>query len=297
MAVRNPNGADYGRQFAVDTGRGMLNIMDPETNALFLYSKNARDVFFKDIVFGDTTMNNDPWTKTVGGGGGSPLTFAEDLTVPGGAIKGFTGTTAENAVSLFGGPVLQPQLNAGFEVSMKVDVITSLRLEAGLVNVVTDKGLPVCTDVDGTPTFAANSTEVAIMSWQTDDTIATPRFVGDSATYTTAKGVTLMTPFGYASSLQSAWTPTADEWFTVRIQCYGKSASESTSVDSVSCAIFDDTNNIVAFAMFDAIAGGGTGGLTGTAMLAPWIFCCPINTTAKTVHVRYARWWADRYIN
>lgn len=295
--VRNPNGADYGRSLEVDTGRGLLKVMDPATLANFLYSKNARDVFFKEIVFGDTTMNNDPWTKSVGGGAGSPTTFAEDLTIPGGAILGFTGTTAENAVSLFGGPVLQPQLNCGFEASFKLDVITSLRFEAGLVNVVTTKTNPVCTDVDGTPTFAANSTEVAIVSWQTDDTIATPRFVGDSATYTTAKGETLMTPPGVPAADQAAWVPTADEWFTIRIQCYGKSATNSTSVDSVACMVFDDTNNLVALSTFDAIEGDGTGGITGTAMLAPWIFIAPINTTGKNLHVRYARWWADRYIN
>lgn len=297
MAVRNPLGSDYGRLFNVDTGRGSLEVMSPDTLAASLYSRRGRDVFFKEVVFGDVTMNGDPWTKTVGGGAGSPTTFAEDPTIAGGAILGFTGTTAENAVSLFGAPVLQPQLNAGFEASFKLDVVTSLRFEAGLVNVVSTKTTPVCTDVDGTPTFAGGSTEVAIVSWQTDDTITTPRFVGDSATYTTAKGATLMTPYRSASADQTAWSPTAATWFTVRIQCYGKTASNATSTDSVSCAIFDDENNIVSFSMFDSIAGGTTGGLTGTAMLAPWIFIAPINTTGKNLHVRYARWWADRYIN
>ena len=293
MAVRNPNGADYGRQFAVDTGRGMLNIMDPEPNALFLYSKNARDVSYVDLAMNNTTIFTNPWTASADG---TATTFAQDATIAGGAISGTTGTTAEGAISLFGAPVFQPQLNAGMEVSLMVDVITNIRLEVGFVNVVTDKTLPVCTDVD-TPAFAANSTEVAIMSWQTDDTITTPRFVGDSATYTTAKGVTLMTPYGKPAAEQTAWVPTAGEWFTIRVQCYGKSASEPTSVDSVDCAVFDDTNNIVAYAMFDAIMGDGTGGLTGTAMLAPWIFCGTINTTAKVPAVRYARYWADRYIN
>lgn len=294
MAVRNPLGSDYGRLFTVDTGRGTLEIMSPDTLAAHLYSRRGRDVFFKDLDFGDTTMNADPWTKSADG---TATTFTADTTVPGGAIKGVTGTTGEGAVSLFGAPILQPQLNAGFEVSMKVSAITELRLEAGLVNVITDKTLPVCTDVDGTPTFAANSTEVAIMSWQTDDTIATPRFVGDSATYTTAKGATLMTPYGYAAADQTAWTPTADTWFSVRVQTYGKTGSNSTSVNSVDCAIFDDKNNIVAYTMFDRIAGAGTGGLTGTAMLAPWVFCATVDTTSKDVHVRYARYWADRYIS
>lgn len=294
MAVRNPLGSDYGRLFKVDTGRGTMDILSPDTLAAQLYSRRQRDVFFKDLDFGDTTMNGDPWTKSADG---TATTFTADVTVPGGAIKGVTGTTGEGAVSLFGAPILQPQLNAGFEVSMKVSAITAIRLEAGLVNVITDKTLPVCTDVDGTPTFAANSTEVAIMSWQTDDTIATPRFVGDSATYTTAKGATLMTPYQALPADQAAWTPTADTWFTLRFQCYGKTASNATPSDSVSCAVFDDENNIVAFSMFDAIAGAGTGGLTDDAMLAPWIFCATTSTDSKDVHVRYARYWADRYIS
>jgi len=295
MAVRNPTGADYGRTFNIDTGRGTLEVMDPDTLASFLYSRNGRDVSFVDVAFNNVTILSNPWTSTADA---SATAFAQDATIAGGAVKGVTGATGEGAMSLFGAPIFQPQLNCGMEVSLKVSAITNIRLEVGWVNVITDKTLPVATDVDGTPTFAANSTEVAIMSWQTDDTIATPRFVGDSVDFPTAKGATLMTPYGVPAASQTAWAPTADTWFSVRVQNYGtRASSDADPTGSVACMIFNDKNQIVAFSMFDAIAGGGTGGLTPEAMLAPWIFGGTINTTSKDVHVRYARAWADRYVN
>jgi len=297
MAVRNPNGADYGRAPTIDTGRGSLDILDPDINAMFLYSRRARDVAFKDINFLDTAFNTDPWTVSAGG---TATTWAQDPTIPGGAIKGVTGTTAATSgLSLFGAPVLQPQYNAGFEARMMASAVTGLRMEIGLIDALTTKTSPAVSDVDGTPTFNAGLTEGALMAWNTGDTITTPRFVSKSAVYTTARGETIMQPYSLPAADQTAWVPTAGEWFTVRVQCFGPPPGSelADATGSVVCMVFDDSNNLVSMVMFDAIEGGLVGGVAPTAMLAPWIFAKAENATSKDIHVAYARYWADRYLS
>lgn len=134
--------------------------------------------------------------------------------IRGGALVGTTGTTDNGAVSILGEAVVRGDEVAIMKARFKVSAITSLQFEVGLVDAVTDRKVPVISDVD-TPANGSNGAgDLAVIHMDTDQTLATMAFVADGST----------SGMDCQKSNLGVLTPTADTFMKVMVAVYGNNA-------------------------------------------------------------------------
>lgn len=252
--------------------------MSPDTLASYLYSLRGRDVVFEDLKFTDTTFNSNPWTVTKDAGVSAPTPAA----IAGGGVTITTATGNGDGLSMLGLAQFSGNSNSGMEVRFKISAITAAEVNIGFVNLLTSAPTEVAvTDVDGTPTFQANTTEAALWAFNPTDTIITPRLVTNGVGRTAA-GSTVLGPDGAVLPV------VADTYMTVRIQLLG-------STGSVRCQTFGATNNLLATNVIDKIASASVGGITPATLLAPYIGVQNTTTTSRVLTIQYVRKWMDLY--
>ena len=277
MAVKAPTGVQYGRNYDVDSKIGAIKVLSPDMLAAQLYSLRGRDVAFEDLKMTNTTFNTAPWTVGKDAGVSAPTPAA----IAGGGVEITTGTGNGDGLSLLGLANYSSNANAGIEVRFKLSAITALKASVGFVNALTTASDIAFTDLDGTPTFQAATTEAAIWAFNPADTIVTPRLLTNGVGRTAA-GSTVLGPDGAVLPI------TADTYLTVRVQLLG-------STGSVLCATFGATNNLLAVNVIDKIASATVGGVTAATLLAPYVGFQNTTTTSRVATIQYIRKWMDLY--
>lgn len=231
----------------------------------FLRHLCRRDVvdYFDDFL-GDT-IDLDMYAVAKAGGT-ADANFAIAVAANG-TIAGTTGTDDNNSHSLVGPLIYYGDNNAGMEVRLKLDVVTSYNLEVGFIDAVPGSSASGVSDVD---TPAAAFSDGALIQIDTDQTLATLASVTKGST--AGQGIVATTFAAPAATVLTAAT-----YATLRVQLIGNSA-------------FFWINGVLA-ASHDA---DPQGNLEGGVALAPWIYVRTRNTTAKVATVDYIWTWADR---
>ena len=226
----------------------------------------SRDtVFFEDEFLGDA-INLDNWALANSGGAGA-ADFATNVQGPG-VVRGATGTTDNGSISMIGPLQWYGDSNVNFEIRFKVDVVTSLHLEVGLIDGVPASNTGGVNDID-TPTFYA--ADGALVAYDTDQTATGLHFATVGSTTGQPDQATAFT-----STVPGATAITLATFHTVRIALR--------------------TND--AFCWFDGKpvphAFDAQGHVEGGVALAPWVYAQARNTTTKLVDVDYIKVWQDR---
>lgn len=217
--------------------------------ANYLKAFASEDIYHRVWHFDGDAVIDDFWTLSADA---TATPFAP--VASGFGITGSTGTTDNGGLSMFGKPVLKGDKVAGIHVHFEVDEVDDLQMEFGLVSAVTDKTLPVVTDVD-TPAVGNGATYAAVVHMDTDQTLQTMAIVGDNNVAVTKTNMGIL-------------APTAATLHCVRLALKGD--------DIVS--VFDGkrANRYVL-----------DNGVDGAQFLAPWIFfACKAGSDAKAPTVR-----------
>lgn len=221
--------------------------------ASFLKALANEDVYRRTWDFDGDAVIDDFWT------------FYEDATATGftypstqelgGILQGATGTTADAGLGMLGQAVLKGDKRAYFHAHLSISAVTEFQCECGLVDAVTDKTLPVVTDVD-TPAVGNGAVDVAVFHIDTDQTLDTAAFVVNGSTSGMAD----------TKSNISTYTPTAATMFCVRI---------ILDENDAYCVVDNKRSQRVSIG----------GNVEGGTLLAPWIYVRTRDTTGKTVKV------------
>lgn len=224
-------------------------------------------VFFFDDFLGDT-INLDNYALAKGGGT-ADASFAIAVA-RGGTIANDTGTDDNNYTSLIMPLNWYGDANAGMEVRLKFNAVTSLNFEVGFADAAQATG--VVNDED-TPT--GSGSDFAVVSMDTDETLKTLGFYTDGST--TGQGIKATTLAG-VPGLTGGTTPVANTYLTVRVQLAGNSAF--CWVNGKRVASHDDDPE---------------GNVEGGVALAPWIYVrCRAGAAARIATVDYIAAWQDR---
>jgi hypothetical protein len=220
--------------------------------ANFLKPFASEDVYYRKWEFDGGSILDDFWTFTedataTGFAPASPQTL-------GGSLVGSTGTTDEGALSMLGQTVVKGDGRAFVHVHFSLDEVTAVQFEIGLVDAVTDKTLPVISDVD-TPANGSNGAgDIAVVHMDTSQTLTTMALVADGSTSgMDCQKVNIGT-----------LSPTAATEMCVRVV---------VDVNSVACMINNQRQYYKSL---------GPNAIEGGTLLAPWIFFrCKSGSDAK----------------
>lgn len=232
---------------------------DPLFNFASRYA--LRDsVLFVDDFLGDT-INLDNYAVANSGGSGA-ADFAVNVQRDG-VIQGATGTTDNGSISLITPLIYYGDANCGMEARFKCDVVTGYNFEVGFIDAVPGSDAGAISDID---TPAANATDCAVLTIDTDQTLTTLAFATAGSTFTTTKTV----PTGPITNLAAA------TYATVRIQLAGNTAH---------CWV---NGKKIATHNGNKVEGGNA--------LALWVYVRTRNTTAKVFALDYLAAWQDRNV-
>lgn len=295
MSVKIPRSQDYAKAYYSSSSRGLLRNMSPDQRGILDLPTIPDNFNYNLYNPSDPGVLGAPWTLSKDTGA---TNFTATAAVGGGVIRGITGVTSGEGASIFGTLSFNGALGAFIETRMNLDVITSQQQEFGFANVVTDKTLPICSDVDGTPTVGNGATEAAIFCWDTAETITTPRLVTAAVSRTNA-GDTFTLCNGNGERTTTAWAPTAGIDYKIRIVLIGKGVDGVTlgTYASVLGLAYDANMSLVAMARINGSAAGTgvtAGGVTSATAVAPWIFQNTADTTSKTLDLKYILAGSDR---
>lgn len=222
--------------------------------------------FFEDFLGDTIDLNNWIAAET---GTGTTFSIPATALVNGAAVM-VTGGTDNNVETAYGHRVWAGDNNCGMQIRMKSDVIDANALETGFVDDATNKDVPIVSDVD-TPALAGGSSNLALLHYDTDQTLTTMAFVTDGGTSnmnTTAQ------------TLSPVFTPTAATYHRYQVGIAGD----------------------IPFARIDGIRPTSTttgviGHRTeGGTLVRPWICVRTRAGAAVTVHVDYVALWQDRAV-
>lgn len=249
------------KQLRRSMGKGPLF----EYLAKFAWADNV--LFFDDFL--QDTINLD-FYALANSGGTSAANFAINVARSG-QIKGDTGTDDNGSISMIMPLTWYGDANAGMEVKIKTDIVTSFNLEVGFIDAVPAANAGGVNDED-TPTFVAGDS--ALFSIDTDETFKTAGFYSNGSTSGQPDS---RTSLAGVPSFTSGTLPVLDTFYTVRIQLVGNNAY---------CWV-----NGALVASHDTDADGHIEG--GTAV-APWIYCRTRDTTAVFPSIDYIAAWQER---
>lgn len=234
----------------------------------FLQGLARRDVVYWDDDFLGTAIHANYYTT---GESGAATPFAVTASI-GGFIQGVTGTASGNAETIRGpGVHFTGNRNCWVEARIRLDAVTSVMLEFGLIDAATDYTIPVVSSVD-TPAFAAGVGDAAVLAMDTSGTLTTMGFftLGSGGTGYSVKGTTL----------SPAFTPTAGAFHTYRVGLEG----------TVPYFFVDGLPYRTSEQLISATAGN----VAATTRLIPWIAVRTRTTAARTVGVDYLLAMQDR---
>ena len=225
-------------------------------------------VFFDD--FNGDTINLDNWALANSGGTGA-VNFAKQVG-RGGWVRGESGTTDDGSISMIGPLEWYGDANVYAECRVKIDAITGLDFEFGLIDAVPSSNGAGVTDED-TPTAAF--ADGAVISIDTDETYQKLGYYTKGSTAN--QGIKRTSASGsYAHPLNGAsvtsGVPDAAEWVTYGIALRGDYSYT-----------FWINGNAIAHA-----APASAGHIEGGIALALWFYCRTRNTTTKTPDIDYA---------
>lgn len=276
-SISPADGASFGISKNSSFKKALSRLHDPSALANLFYANQFGSTVFELDDFNQITFTGQQeWTETKDVGGTSFAINAQQN----GVIRGSTGATATDGISLIGPVIYKGDKNAGLQIRFKIDVVTAYRFEVGWINDVTDKTTPAVSDID-TPAFGAGLTEGAVVHIDTAQTLTTMALVLDSATYTTASKKSLFTR---ATNGTTGVAPAAAAYITIRVQLEG---------DTVHAMVWDTNNNLVS-QVVSAPTTAILGGIEGGTLLAPWVAIATTNTTAKLLDIDYIARWQDR---
>lgn len=279
-SVSPADGASFGISKNSSFKKALSRLHDPSALANLFYHRQFGSVNFKIDDFDEVTFNGDPWTVTKDT---NAVTWAINVQ-ENGVLRGSTGTTDTDGLSLLGPAIYKGDRNCGMQIRFKIDVVTNYEFEVGWINDVTDKTQPSVTDID-TPAFGAGLTEGAVVHIDTTQTLTTMALVMDSATYTTASKKNLFTR---AINGTTGVAPAAATFMTIRVQLEG---------DTVHAMVWVDTStakNVLVSQVVSAPTTSILGGIEGGTLVAPWVAIATRNTTAKLLDIDYIARWQDR---
>jgi len=285
---RIPTSLDYAKAYYSSGSRALLRNLAPDTRGILdlpTIPDNFNYSLYNPLdpsVLGGFTLSKDAAVVA---------NFAAAAAVGGGVITGITGTNPTDGLSIFGSLSFNGALNAFIEARMNLSVITSQQQEFGFANIVTDKTLPIVSDLDGTPTVGNGATEAAVFVWDPAETVTTPRLVTAAVGRTNA-GDTYTLVNGDGSRSTTAWAPTAGADYKIRIFLMGRNP-DGTSLGTYASVIsyaYDANMALVAMASINGSAAGTgvtAGGVTAATAMAPWVFQNTSNGTSKTLNLSY----------
>ena len=282
------NGLRFGRSPYAGTRSGQARLHDPDALANALYPSSHGDTLFRVINFDDIAAAGG-LAAVMGGfveakdAGATSWAYA---AIEGGALRGVTGNTINDGISLRGPIIFKGDLNAGFQVKFKADDVAPISVEMGFLNAApTDATTTAVSDID-TPAFQTAPAEAAMIHIDTLETLNTFALVTKSATYTTNYKKTFFTPHEDQASTTGVGL-TAASWMTARMQLEG---------DAVRGMLFGPTGKLLAESIIaPAAAGTLTGGIEGGTLLAPWFSVVTLSAESKTLDIGKIMWWQDEF--
>ena len=193
--------------------------------------------------------------------------FAAPITqLQGGAVQGATGVTDNGGLAMIGQPILRGDEIVIMKARFKVSAVTGLSFEVGLVDAVTDRTLPVISDID-TPANGSNgASDLAVVHMDTDQTLATMAFAADGST----------SGMDCQKTALGTLVPTADTYMKIMVAVYNNTA----------ICIVDGERDYRKTLGPNAVEGG--------TLLAPWLYFRTRNTTSKTVTVDFVELMGGR---
>ena len=255
---RKINSVDFGSF----TGNIKDRIASPQGMAIASFPNLYRDQVFHLDDFLVDTLNLDFWVLSTDG---TATAFAITPAL-GGTIRGNAGETDNGYLAINGPIIFSGDKNAGMEVRLKLDAITAVTFEIGFTDALSDETLPAVTDVD-TPATGNGATDVAVVHLDTDQTLQSAAFVGESTGSTYA-----------AQKVNLAFTPTAATYFTVRVQL---------ATDNAFCAIFDANGAVVK-------EGSLSLALEGATLVRPHVIIGTRSVSDRVPDIDYIAVWQDR---
>lgn len=266
-------GADYGiragQTLSPQNIRWLEKMGTPQGVATAMYPYMRESTVFVEDDFIEDTISSTRWNLSADA---TATTFAW-AAAAGGTIQGSTGTTDNGYHAINGDVIWSGDKNAGMACRLKIDVVTGFTFEIGFTDALADETLPAITDID-TPATGNGATDVAVIHLDTDQTLTTAAFAGESTgTAYAAQKVNLGT-----------WTPTAATYYTFVVQLKG---------DNAFCAVFD-SSTASAPLLVPNTAKSLTNLLEGGTLVRPHILIGTRNTTAKVTTLDFIRVWSDR---
>lgn len=252
------NGADYG----LFTGKFSDRIATPRGMNLLTFALDPQrsSVIFDD--FNEDTINLDRWALVHD-------TNATDFAIAagaGGTIQGTAGNTNNEGIGIYGINNWYGDLNCGMEVRMKFDQITNGQFEVGFADAATNFKDPIVSDIDA-PTVGNGAGDLAAIVRDTGETLKTAGLVTLGST-----------PYAAAKSNLGTYAPTANTYFTARVQLIG---------NNVFAAIFNANGGLVVSTSVANKIEGGTA-------LRPYVNVTRIATADVVATIDYIKVWQDR---
>ncbi len=280
-AVRNTSWPDRFLAYPVQGYPGSIaelrrsQVKGPEYQYLRLNA--GRDVCYRFDDFDRLVIDSTNDWAVANGGGAAAASFAIQ-TLAGGVIRGTTGTAnGVTATASIIGPVIYPGFsNPGIEVRFKtVTASTGIRMEVGLIDAVPATNTGGINSEDTPTAFMTNGALVGI------DTSATANkfnlvTIGNATNQVIKQTVSTV-------GLAAAGTYT-----TIRVQVLSQEESLTNATAVVAWI------NGVKVAHHDKSTTAGAGAVSGSVLLAPWVYFEAINATSKSLDIDYISTWADR---
>lgn len=216
-------------------------------------------IYIEDDFAG--ALNADLWT--LGTDAGSTAFVAG--TKENGVITGVTENSSGDYILIKHAMVMwNATRNPGCEIREKRDVVITQKWEFGFSDPLTDDTLPAVNDID-TPSITNGSTDVALFSQATDQTLTTLAAVADGTTGATAK-----------TNLDTSFIPVAATYNRMLVQLLGANQS---------MFVWDNK--------FDQATVVGQGP-DADLLVRPHYILGTLASTAITVDIDYIRMWAER---
>lgn len=255
----NPNPMYDVRPFSLLAARAVPGMTSPRKIALFMENL-IMDYYLERHDF-NTAIETAHWTAA--NAGTAPTDFAYNAQ-RGGALRGATGTTANNVIALY---KAQTYFDAADNPFMLVRfktpaAVSSFAFEIGFTDPKTSEVAVSVTDID-TPAIANGVTDGVVLAMDTAQTLVTPALLGVGTSTTVAKS-------NITDKAGAVFTPTVSKWWEVLI---GARAGQGY------CSIWENQVHIGQF----SVASGPDAGV----LMRPSLLFKTLNTTTKQIDIDY----------
>ena len=271
-------GDTYGN-LALPSGKRHLGMFTASESALakFLYPITWRDTVFVFDDFTGPALSTHLWTAAKIASNGTDFDPPATQLVNG-VCQGITGAFAQDHANLRSDAVWYGNANCGMEVRWKVNNITSLAVEVGFVDPLSDYTSTNAGAVSGidTPAVANGATDVGLVTMYTTETANTLNLVTEGST--SNMNVT-------ATSF--AVSPVNATYGVARVQL----AQTASAVAAAKAYVLDGNDAIRATAQHGALLASQ---IKGDVLQHFWFYVESLTTSARTIDIDYIAVWQDR---